>query len=283
MKFLSPAQEEATQKALKHRYKAVAFDIDGTLTELSRWIIPESLCKVLNDLPLDVPLAFCTGRAVDHIKGKLAHIVDYAVNPKEQQLRWSILAENGGAGYFWNPKKKNYDRFFEVPWPDSVITQDALEAFIKDKLGWHVQIMIKEHSMVVRFHDWSYIFPRIARMLSSRTSKQLATLFKKMKIEHDIQILDSGVGNLLVPKASGKGKAVAQWAKHLGISLKDVLVIGDKAQPGENDEEFLCGKYGTAFTVGHQTANLFPLPVLDEHGRKLWGPAGTEWLLRNLF
>lgn len=283
MKFLSPAQEEATKNALTHRYKAVAFDIDGTLTELSRWIIPESLCKVLNNLPLDLPLAFCTGRAVDHIQAKLDHIFDYATNADEQRLRWAILSENGGAGYLWNPKKVDYERFFEVPWPNSIITQDALEAFVKDKLGWHIQIVIKEHSMVLRFHNWSYIFPRIARMLSSRTHKQLIKLFKKMKIEDEIQVLDSGVGNLLVPKASGKGKAVANWAKSLGISLSDVLVIGDKAQIGENDEEFLCGKYGVAFTVGRQTTNLFPLPVLDENGRKLWGPRGTEWLLKRLF
>ena len=283
MKFLSPAQEKTTHAALNHRYKAVAFDIDGTLTELSRWTIPETLCAVLNNLPREVPLAFCTGRSIDHIKGKLTHIFKNAPDEAVQRKRWHILAENGGAGFTWNPRKKDYDKFLDVTWPNAVITQDALEAFIKDKLGWHVVIITKEHSMVIRFHDWIYVFPRIARLFSRRTAKVLARLFARMGIEKEIIIQDSGIGNLLIPKESGKGKAIARWAKHLGIPVRDILVIGDQANPGENDEEFLCGKYGTPFTVGRQTANLYPLPVLDDRGRKLWGPRGTEWLLRKLF
>ncbi|MFA4814732.1 MAG: HAD-IIB family hydrolase [Candidatus Gracilibacteria bacterium] len=283
MKFLSIAQEKATHAAMKRKYKAVVFDIDGTLTELSRWLIPGTLCAALNNLPPAVPLAFCTGRSIEHIKGKLLHIFKYAKNPELQQKRWHILAENGGAGYTYNPRKKDYEKFFNVTWPDAVITQDALEAFIKNKLGWHVQIFIKEHSMVVRFHDWIYIFPRIARIVSRHTAKQLMRLFKKMGIEKDLLVQDAGVGDLIIPSRSGKGKAVARWAKHLKIPLRTILVIGDQASPGENDEEFLCGKYGTPFTVGRQTSKLYPLPVLDEKGKKLWGPRGTEWLLKILF
>lgn len=282
MKFLSAAQEKAYKAALKHRYKAVAFDIDGTLTELSRWTIPESLCAVLNCLPKSVPLAFCTGRALDHIKGKMEHIFKDAPDAEQQRKRWHVLAENGGAAYSWNARKKTYESFLQVPWPKKIITQDTLEAFIRDKMGWHIQVMKKEHSMVVRFHDWVYIFPRIARLFSHRTSHRLRTLFAHMGIGEDFHILDSGVGNLIIPKDSGKGKAVARWAKHLKIPLKDILVIGDQALPGENDEEFLCGLYGAPFTVGLQTKNLYPLPVLDNRGRKLWGPKGTEWLLNKV-
>lgn len=283
MKFLSAAQEKATAAALKHHYKAVAFDIDGTLTELSRWTIPDTLCAVLNNLPREVPLAFCTGRSMEHIQGKLTHIFKNASDADIQRKRWHILAENGGAGYTWNTRKKDYDKFLDVTWPSAVITQEALAAFIKDKLGRLVIIINKEHSMVIRFHDWIYVFPRIARLFSRRTAKKLTHLFAQMDIKKEIIIQDSGIGNLLIPKESGKGKAIARWAKHLGIPVKDILVIGDQANPGENDEEFLCGRYGTPFTVGRQTTNLYPLPVLDEKGRKLWGPRGTEWLLRKLF
>ncbi|MEK9159965.1 MAG: HAD family hydrolase [Patescibacteria group bacterium] len=283
MNFLSPAQEKATHAALKRHYKAVAFDIDGTLTELSRWTIPETLCEVLNSLPREVPLAFCTGRSMEHIQGKLAHIFKKAPDEDVQRKRWHILSENGGAGFTWNPRKKDYEKFLDVTWPNSVITQDTLEAFIKDKLGWTAQFIIKEHSMVIRFHDWLYLFPRLVRLVSSRTAKKLHHLFAKMGIQKDLLIQDSGVGNLIIPKESGKGKAVARWAKHLDIPLSDILVIGDQANSGENDEEFLCGNYGTPFTVGRQTSNLYPLPVLDERGRKLWGPRGTEYLLRKSF
>ena len=119
MKFLSAAQEKAYHSALKRRYKAVAFDIDGTLTELSRWTIPETLCTMLNALPPDVPLAFCTGRPMDYIRTKLTHICASAADPEAARKRWYVLAENGGVGYAYKPRKKNYDRFLEILWPNS--------------------------------------------------------------------------------------------------------------------------------------------------------------------
>ena len=283
MNFLSPAQEKATRAALKHRYQAVAFDIDGTLTELSRWIIPASLCQTLNGLPHSVQLAFCTGRSIEHIKGKLEHIFAHCSDDELQRRRWHILAENGGAGYSWNPRKKTYDKFLDILWPDSVITREALTGLIKKKFGWNVNVVIKDHSLVVRFHDWLYLFPHLVHALSGRTAKKLHRLLEKEDLAKHIQVQDSGIGNLVIPQQSGKGKAVKHWAKHLKIPLRDVLVVGDQAGPGGNDEELLSGPYGTPFTVGHQTKTLYPLPVLDEQGRKLWGPRGTEWLLRKLF
>lgn len=283
MKFLSAAQGKAYKAALKHRYKAVAFDIDGTLTEFSRWTVPESLCTVLNNLPPEVPLALCTGRSKPDIDKKIDHIFKNSSNPEVQRKRWHLLAENGGAGYSWNPRKKDYDCFMEVAWPNSVITPEILAAFITDKLGWNAIPLIKPHSMVVRFHDWVYVLPRITHLVSHRTAQKLKKLMKSMDLEDVLEVQDSGVGNLILPRESGKGKAIARWAKHIKIPLKDILVIGDQAQSGGNDEEFLCGLYGTSFTVGRQTDKPCPFPVLDEKGRKLWGPRGTEWLLRRLF
>ena len=111
----------------------------------------------------------------------------------------------------------------------------------------------------------------------------MRNLFKKMDLDEHFLIQDSGIGCLIIPAESGKGKAVKRWAKHLKIPLKDILVIGDQPLKGENDEEFLNGHFGTSFTVGHQSHNTYPLPVLDERGRKLRGPEGTEYLLKALF
>jgi len=283
MKFLSTAQEKATQAALRRSYKAVAFDIDGTLTPFGRWTIPESLRETLLAIPPTIPLAFCSGRSLDHVQGKLTSICGETENPESQLKRWYILAENGGAAYEYKPRKHTHETFFEIPWPSQHITQDAMEAFIKDKYGWHVIIMIRDHSMVIRYPDWIYLFPRATRILSRHIAKSLRKLFEKMGLDGDFLVEDSGIGNLIIPKESGKGKVIKVWAKHLGIAVEDILVIGDQAKKGENDEEFLSGRYGTAFTVGHQTKNLHPFPVVDEKGRKVWGPKGTEYLLKKLF
>ncbi len=283
MEFLSAAQEKATRRALQKRYKAVAFDIDGTLTALGRWIIPHSLRQTLLSLPKNIPLAFCTGRSFDHIKGKLAHITEKAKDEEAERKRWSVLAENGGACYEYHPRKKDHELFYEVSWPKHRITPEAMEAFIKDKYGWHCVIVIRDHSVVIRFPDWFYLFPKTTRIVSRHTASSLRNLFKKMDLDEHFLIQDSGIGCLIIPAESGKGKAVKRWAKHLKIPLKDILVIGDQPLKGENDEEFLNGHFGTSFTVGHQSHNTYPLPVLDERGRKLRGPEGTEYLLKALF
>lgn len=287
MPYHSIAQEKAAaavfKRAGKRSFKGIVFDIDGTLTPLSRWVIPSSLCKMLTGLPSSVHLALCTGRAFDDIQLRLAHICQSAFDSHREQKRWALLAENGGVGYIQDPYHSKYTTFFEVAWPKHLITKDAMQAFIKDKFGWHVQVVIRPHSLVVRFHNWVYFFPKMTRLLSHRMAKKIRHLFSTMGLGKDFLVQDSGIGNLIIPEASGKGKAVKRWAQHIGISLEDVLVIGDQPAPGENDEEFLSGHYGTAFSVGGLTHHTYPLPVLDEQRKKLWGPEGTEYLLKKIF
>ena len=116
-----PPKKKATRRALQKRYKAVAFIIDGTLTALGRWIIPHSLRQTLLSSQKH-PLAFCTGRSFDHIKGKLAHITEKAKDEEAERKRWSVLAENG------EPAtnailEKDHELFYEVSWPKHRITR----------------------------------------------------------------------------------------------------------------------------------------------------------------
>lgn len=269
--------------ALKHSYKAAAFDVDGTLTPFARWIVPESLKDALRSIPIDIPLAICSGRTFDYAREKLQHILDGQFLDEAQKRRWFLICENGGVLYRYNSRKKDYDRVFEVPWPDQELTQEVMEAFIRDKFGFHVQLLRRPHSFVVRFHDWLYVFPHLVSTVSHRTGNKIRTLFKKMGHDKHFMVEDSGIGNLIIPAASGKGKAVQKWAKHLGISTKDILVVGDQAQPGGNDAELLSGHFGVPFTVGKHSQPGHPFPVLDSKGRHLKGPEGTEVLLRKVF
>lgn len=279
---LSSAQTKAIKAAMKKKYRVAAFDIDGTLTHLAKFSIPGSLVHALANLPGHIPLVICTGRDVEHVQGKLAHICDADPENHDHRSRWYIICENGGATYSFNCKDGEVKKIFEIKWPSKKITKDALEAFIKDKLGWHAHIVIREYSLVVRFPNLAYLFPKMVRKMSKRTAKELNKILTELKLDKDFSVQDSGIGNVIIPSESGKGKAVGRLAKKLKIPLKDVFVVGDQAGKGENDEEFLSGKFGTAFTVGKLTKKTFPLPVLDQWGKKLNGPEGTEFLLREI-
>ncbi len=278
MNFHSAAQKEAHEAALKHLFKAVAFDVDGTLTHFARFTIPTFMAEALVKIPSNIPRAICTGRDLRFIHTQLLHICAHSLNPDKEIERWSVFAENGGVGYHWNARKKDFEPWFEIPWPKTP-SKDTVEAFGKDKLGSTGIFMLRENTIVVRHPDWYYLSTAFTRFMSKRNHHKLERVFIKNEWDKTFLIQDSGIGNVILPRESGKGNAMQRWSKDLKIPLQDILVVGDQPKVGGNDEDFLSGKNGSAFTVGDLTHTLSPLPVLDKKGRRLKGPEGTAALL----
>lgn len=264
---------------MKRTYKAIAFDVDGTLTKFAHFTIPNSMIQTLNKIPTHIPLAICTGRPLNFIQGKLNAICSTFT---EDRKRWFVISENGSNAFKYNVKTDDYDKLWEIPWPHSKVKIPTLEAFIKDRFGRHVSVVTRPNGMVVRYPDWMYLFPKMVKIESYRTARGLRKLLKEMELDEILVTMDSGLGSIIIPKESGKGQAIEKWARHMKIDLKDILCIGDRADLGGNDEDFLSGDYGTAFTVGALTENVYPLPVLDKKNKKLSGPKGTESLLAQL-
>ncbi len=281
MTFHSTAQKEAYEKAMKHPFKAVAFDVDGTLTTFARFAIPSFMAEVLVAIPENIPRAVCTGRDLKFIHEQIKHICGHSEDPEAEQKRWTVFSENGSVGYRWNPRKKDYDAWFEVAWPKEP-TMDIVEAYGKDKLGSQGVFLIREHTMVVRHPDWVYLSPKVTRYMSKRSHGKLHTLFTHNGWLDEFLIQDSGIGNVILPKKSGKGNAMQRWSKALDLSVKDILVIGDQPEEGGNDEDFISGRNGTGFTVGKTTPYVYPLPVLSEAGTRLIGPEGTASLIKQV-
>jgi HAD superfamily hydrolase (TIGR01484 family) len=287
----TPAQKKAYKKALQTPVKAVAFDVDGTLTNFCRFTIPNTLVETLNEIPLHIPLAICTGRPVDFIKGKIDQICG---NFTEQRERWYVIAENGGAGYVYNSKTGKYDEFFKAAWPEEIISRVNLCMLLKDGLGRKAPMIHKrDFSVVITFQKWFYYtFYSIPKLIQSRSAQMVSRvrIFLSKTPLHTstetladhFKVLDSGLGSLILPMANGKGAALKHWAKHLGISLDELVCIGDRPDPGGNDEDMMTGETGHAFTAGHLTENIHPLPVFTEDGKRLIGPAATEAIVERL-
>ncbi len=282
MKFNSKEQETAYHRAMKHPFKAVAFDVDGTLTKLAKTHIPHKLSEKLGALIGKVPFIICSGRDIDHIKLKVSAICAYRKGAKTGREKYFVICENGGSGYVYNCKTSKYKQIFEVPWPDNIITLDELSHLLEKKMPWKIITLPRAHSIVLHFPAFFYIVPILIRHLSALLALSLRRILKKEGLDNYFNVEDSGIGAIIIPKQSGKGKAIKILSTLLKIPLRDFLVVGDMPEPGKNDCEFLSGKYGTAFTVGKQTHNVFPLPVYNEHGKKLSGPEGTYCLLKNI-
>lgn len=282
MKFNSPAQEKAYIKAIKHKFKAVAFDIDGTLTNLAKITIPQKLLIKLGDLIGKVPIAICSGRDIDHIKNKVEQICSASYKEKSGREKYFVICENGASSYAFNCKTNEYKEIFRIPWPDEVISMDAMVSLLKKKFPFKLVVKAREGSIILHFHAWLYVIPKLIFHMSALALFAIKHLLKKEGLDKYFEVQDSGIGNIIIPKESGKGKAIKRWSEYLGIALKDIAVIGDMPGDGKNDSEFLCGRYGVAFTVGKSTDRIYPLPVYNKEGRRLYGPHGTLELLSTL-
>jgi hydroxymethylpyrimidine pyrophosphatase-like HAD family hydrolase len=263
-------------------YLSAAFDVDGTLTEFGKWSIPKELLFALAEIPLHVPLVLCTGRPLKYIHKKIDLIVETSANPEAERKRWSVICENGGAAYSYNPKTKSYEMFFEAPWPDQKIPKETLAAAIQKSLSWYAEVVIRDYTVVLRFPSLFYIFPKLVKMESKRTHRKLEHFLKKEGWDELLQVQDSGIGNIILPKTNGKHLAAKAWMDHLGLPHSGMICIGDRPDPGGNDEDFLSGQFGSGFTVGELNARTNPTPVFDVDGKRLIGPRATMELIRRM-
>lgn len=282
MKFNSKDQARAHEKAMKRDYKAVAFDVDGTITEFAKFSIPDYLLETMEKIPLDIQLVICTGRPLDFIKNKMDKICNFTQNPEEQRRRWWIVSENGGAGYYYDAQSEGYVQFYNIDWPEEVDVP-TLVAHLKDKLGRRIQIFERNKTLIVIYRKWMYLFPRLVKLESARVTKIITTILKRRNWDGFLLAQNTGLGTVVLSKKSGKGQAIKRLARKLNVPMKQILCIGDNPQPGGNDEDFLSGQFGTPFSVGKIIKKTYPLPVLDERHVHLSGPKGTNELLEQVF
>ncbi len=272
----------AFQAALQKKYRAVAFDFDGTLTPFARFEIPTELKIKLAHLPPHVPRALCTGRDLKFVRQQLDNIVAHAENPNEEKKRWTLFTENGAEGFVWNAERKDFEQFFEVEWPETTVPQEKLVALLSQKGGFWNRVLARPHTVVMRHHNWIYYLPKLTRIFSRRMHKKLERWIREEWAASYLQIQDSGIGNVVLPVLAGKGNAMRRWVERLKIDPKTLVVVGDQAAKGGNDYDFLSGEVGTAFTVGELSQEAAPLAVFDAKGRRLQGPEGTRTLLENI-
>ena len=263
-------------------YSALAFDVDGTLTPFGRFTLAKEMKQSLQNIPLQVPLALCTGRPLDYAIHKIEELLEGSADFAAQKARWTLLCDNGASGYIWDSSTQKYESFFSEPWPEEIIEQDLLLTMLQEELGFWARIMVREFTMVVLCPKWMYRFPPLVHWYAGRLHQKLEVYFESWGLKDQLCSQNSGLGNLIFSGKAGKGKAIEKWAKRLGVPTASIACVGDRPEPGGNDEEFLSGNYGTAFTVGDTTQNPQPAPVLDAQGKPVRGPKGTQLLISQL-
>ncbi len=264
------------------------FDIDGTITEIGQQEIPDALAQKMADLSLQMPLAFGTGRILDHLQGKLDQVLAKSKDPEKTRKNWYIIAENGGVGYYWDLQASSYKEFYRIAWDDNLINREELKAKIEEAgKGLVHSISLNPTQFLIRpFREGIPIeeVPKNTAKITKIAKKIIESYPEACKFE----VLDSSIAVHISPKNANKDEGIRRYAQLLkdklgldpGELARNILVIGDQAAPGRNDYAFLKGDVGTPFTVEDTNPDAeWPLPVFDGE-KTLKGPSATLQLLR---
>ncbi|OIP81447.1 hypothetical protein COW94_04395 [Candidatus Peregrinibacteria bacterium CG22_combo_CG10-13_8_21_14_all_44_10] len=249
--------------------------------------MPVALAKKMADLSLKMPIAFGTGRIMEHLQGHIEQILRFSKDPETTKKNWYIIGENGGAGHWYNPDSKSYEEFYRVDWDSSLIDRQKLKALISKEAKQLIEsISINQTQFLIRPYREGVPIGQVAK--NTAKIKEIAdTIMRSYKGHNEFEVLDSSIAVHINPKTANKDLGVRMYAKLLsaklgiqsGESARDIMVIGDQAGPGRNDYEFLKGDIGTPFTVGDlDHVAEWPLPVFDGDN-VIKGPEGTLYLI----
>lgn len=230
------------------KYKLVCVDLDGTLLKDDKTITKENIEIIKEATSRGVIVCIATGRIlkfVDRIKDLL-------------EIDTPVIASNGGVLFYKENKleinslsyenilrikeiAKNYNVKIYLNTEDSIISEEVIpKDYSYNKINQ--QVLDKYKVNIVE----NYSFERLYKEDNKRAVKvicinkdDLEEVRKIRKALEDTEEFEISSAEdyycEINPKGISKGKAVEDLAKELGISIKEVICIGD----GGNDIEML--------------------------------------------
>jgi phosphoglycolate phosphatase (TIGR01487 family) len=176
--------------------KALAVDIDGTLTDEMRRLSLRAVAELRHLIDAGVPVVLASGNTVCFLDA-LGKMIG---------TNGDVIAENGGVYRmgFTGEKHISGDRSLCLAGYRKVVEE------------------LKPESGKLRLYSSEYRFSDVA---FARDADPLVV--KRILAGTDIQVIDTGFAIHLQPPGLSKGRALGELAKLMGLALSDFLVIGD--------------------------------------------------------
>jgi Cof subfamily protein (haloacid dehalogenase superfamily) len=220
-------------------FKALLFDIDGTLTNKKSEITDETITALKKLADLGYTIGFCTGRGLPGVKNKFLPLF-----PED-----SIHIATGGSQLV-NSKG-------EILWEQPINPETVKK--IKDHISSTnlVSVFMKSDALYAKeptlgnllAHPWNQIAKNIDSMdnqavgaiyVSNVDAGFVEYLNNDPSISYKKMIGSSGNHYVDITSAGiNKSVSLKKWSQHTGIVIQDIIGFGDS----ENDLEFLqdCG------------------------------------------
>jgi phosphoglycolate phosphatase (TIGR01487 family) len=193
--------------------RAVACDVDGTITDRNRRISLAAIACIRDLVDRGVEVVLASGNTVCFLDA-IARMIG---------TTGSIIAENGGVWRigFTGALQVMGDR------GPALAAYHAVEAHFREK-----GVTLEPYGERYRFTDFAF-----ARTVSPAEVRELVQ-------DHGVRVIDTGFAIHLQAQGMNKGLALARLAAGMGIPVEEFLAAGDS----ENDLE-LIGAAGIGVTV----------------------------------
>ena len=274
-KSLPPANEEAVRvaitEALDRLYRAIAIDIDGTMTHGDESELEHSISDQIQDrLRRGIPVILVTGRGrtgADMVIGALQ-----ARKPDMSPGRLYCLIRNGAA--ILEPRIPGSQVRSQRLLVDAVLPAEvwkAVEAATVSAKRAKPQNAADEQNGAIRL-EYATASERDAAIRELRTTVPAGFSVTMGKF--------AGIATINITAATKSG-ALTALAAELGLEPEEILRIGDQGAAGGNDADILDSIAGFSVdTLGTDADACHP--IVDADGNVTKGVSATQALLATL-
>ncbi|MBI4133207.1 HAD-IIB family hydrolase [Candidatus Uhrbacteria bacterium] len=234
--------------------QAVAFDLDGTLTESFR-PPAQGIADSLERLSAMVPIAVMSAGNFPRIEGYFTSIFE-----PRSEVRAFIFSSNAAEGYVW--KNKRWGRVYQFSIAEkerarivSVIKRGVTEANIGSE---------RDHQILERDSNIAFAAVPLDASLDDRNAwdpdrskrTRLKSVLTRELPEYEV-VIGGPVSINITRKGINKAYGVRWLAQHLGIPTREMLFIGDALYEGGNDAVVIPTGIQTRETTGpEETAHI---------------------------
>jgi hydroxymethylpyrimidine pyrophosphatase-like HAD family hydrolase len=267
------------ERTFKRIYRAVAFDIDGTLTASGEDIINPRMAQAVGRLlQRGIPVILITGRGRGSTKIAARAIKEHSQLSDWYMRRLQCVTSNGVL--LLHTPNDNPSEMLSL---ETHLTDRSFDPRTLDSAMHNLKKKYPEMSVSEELHAIRLVFE--SEGTREDAEKRLLKLLGSGRYSSSRYYVSRGEYarlKCLDVCGTNKQEALDAVAHRLGISSEKILRIGDQGQDGGNDYHLLASSSG--FSVGYVSRSPFQcFPVLDDNlQRQLFGAEATEHLLERV-
>lgn len=221
-------------------FKAIAFDVDDTLTE-SKQPLDEKMGALLGELSVLVPVAIISGGKLEQLQKQ---VIEHVIDPVYKHF---YLFPTGGAAAFTFNEDGSLVSLYEHKLSDDEVdlivkesTRIIEESHLLDGKTLYGEVIEVRGSGIALSLLGQEAPPEVKKEFDPDQKKRLSLLPLLSAALPQFSIKIGGATTIDISKAGiDKAYGMREFAKLINIPEKDILYVGDALYPGGNDEAVL--------------------------------------------